>query len=404
MSFNGFDTLPDSAANVIKAWKVNIPQQDLDNLFTLLKISPLAPNTYENSLPGEDRSLGVRHDWLSAAKKYWENEFDWRKQEEHMNSFPHFKASVHDPIGEFDVHFVALFSKRKDAIPIILLHGWPGSFLEFLSILDSLRSKYTADTLPYHLVVPSLPGYTFSSPPPLNHNFRPTDVARIIDKLTTLLGFQAYMFQGGDVGGRVGRIMAAEYPNCKAILLNTCPMPAPDFGDIKSPINDSEEKGLERHRFFLHNGSAYALEHATRPATIGFVLSSSPLALLAWIGEKFMGWTDTDPSLDEILTSVTLYWVTGCAATSLWSYREFYGPNATSHATKEWHVKKPLGFSWFPREITPVPRAWVELTGNLVFYRQHDSGGHFAAMEKPSVLWNDVEEFLNDVKGVFDTR
>jgi microsomal epoxide hydrolase len=402
MASIGFSTLPKNSSDVIKAWKVDIPQQDLDSLFALLKSSPLAPLTFESSRAERGRNLGIKHDWLLAAKRYWETGFQWRKHEEYMNSFPHFKAPVQDTLGVFDVHFVALFSKRQDAIPIILLHGWPGSFLEFLHILDNLRSMYSADNLPYHLIIPSLPGYAFSSSPPLDHDFRVDDAARLFDKLATLLGFEGYMVQGGDVGGRVARVMAAKYTNCKAVHLNTSPMPEPDPEEIESWVDDTEKEGLKRHKDFLENGSAYAWEHATRPSTIGFVLYSNPLALLAWIGEKFTDWTDDDPSLDLVLTSVTLYWLTGCAATSLWSYRQVYGPNADTHASKKWHIKKPLGFSWFAKEIAPVPKAWVELTGNLVFYRQHEKGGHFAAMEQPLVLWNDIEEFVKDNKAVFD--
>ncbi len=254
--------------------------------------------------------------------------------------------------------------------------------------------------------MPSLPGYTFSSPPPSDKNFRPDDAARVFDTLAaTTLGFKSYMVQGGDLGGRIARIIAATYPSCKAVHLNTHPMPAPAPDELKkrSPINDTEEAGLERHAFFLHNGTAYAFEHATRPATIGAVLSSSPLALLSWIGEKFLDWTDEPhPPLDVILESVTLYWLTNCAATSLYSYRAFYGPNADSHGSKKWHIfDKSLGYSWFPKELNPIPRAWIETTGYLVFYRQHEKGGHFAALERPEELWADIDEFAQSVKDVF---
>ncbi|KAK5459550.1 hypothetical protein LTS15_003679 [Exophiala xenobiotica] len=432
MSFNNFDALPHSASKTIKPFNVAIPHQDLDNLTTLLKLSRLPPPTYENTLPrGGGPRLGLRRDWLSAAKKHWETEFDWRKCEQHINTFPHFKAPIsiqlaldgdhdhhHDQADpdsdsgmdtsmDMDIHFVALFSQRHDAIPLLLLHGWPGSFLEFLPILSHLRRQYTADTLPYHVIVPSLPGYTFSSSPPMNATFRPDDAARVFDTLaTSTLGFKSYMVQGGDLGGRIARIIAATYPKCKAVHLNTHPMPAPDDASVKlklqSTINDTEQAGLERHNFFLHNGTAYAFEHATRPATIGAVLSSSPLALLSWIGEKFLDWTDDPhPSLDIILESVTLYWLTNCAATSLYSYRAFYGPNADSHGSPKWHISnKPLGYSWFPKEINPIPRAWIETTGNLVFYRQHDKGGHFAALERPNDLWADVDDFVQSVKDV----
>ncbi|CAK7218498.1 hypothetical protein SEUCBS140593_003567 [Sporothrix eucalyptigena] len=264
-----------------------------------------------------------------------------------------------------------------------------------------LRKRYTPETLPYHLIVPSLPGYTFSSAPPVDKDIDSDDAARVLHQLTVLLGFDAYMIQGGDLGGRIGRVVAANYPACKAIHLNTGPMPPPVPSELKSPINESERAGLDRHFLFKQTGSAYAYAHATRPATMGFVLSSSPVALLAWIGEKYMDWTDEDPPINTVLTCITLYWVTNCAATSLWSYRQFYGPEAESHGTKRWHIHKPLGFSWFHKEITPVPRAWVETTGQLVFYRQHDKGGHFAALEQPQVLWKDVEEFIDIVKGEF---
>lgn len=318
MSSSGFDTLPAGASNAIKPWKVNIPQESLDELKYLLKRSRLAPPTYENSLPeGQDRRLGVRHDWLSAAKKHWEDGggggggggFDWREKEEYINTFPHFKAQIHDDSldHDFEVHFVGMFSKRENAIPIVLIHGWPGSFVEFLPMLELLRSRYgTADDLPYHLIVPSLPGYTFSSAPPLNKNFTVDDAARIFDRLVSReLGLTAYIAQGGDVGARVARALAAQHTSCKAAHLNTAPMPAPDASKLRSPISELEQRGIERGNEFVQTGSAYAMEHATRPSTIGFVLSSSPLALLAWIGEKMMDWTDDDPSLDVVLESVS---------------------------------------------------------------------------------------------------
>ncbi|KAH8690457.1 Alpha/Beta hydrolase protein [Talaromyces proteolyticus] len=404
MGFHGYNVPPPNASDAIKPWEVHIPQKDIDDLVALLKLTPLAPPTYENALPEQDGYLGLRRDWMVETKRYWESSFNWREQEKYINSFPHFKASIQDPVGDFEIHFVALFSKKADAIPILLLHGWPGCFIEFLSILDMLRERYTAETLPYHLIVPSLPGYTFSSPPPLDRNITSDDAARIFDKLTSLLGFESYIIQGGDLGGRIGRIIAANHPNCKAIHLNTGPMPPPEEAEVRSQINKTEEEGLQRHLFFKHNGSAYAWTHATRPSTIGFVLSSNPVALLAWVGEKFLDWTDDTPPLDLILVSITLYWVTHSAASSLWSYRQFYGPDAESHGTKRWHINKPLGFSWFPKEITPVPRAWVETTGDLVFYRQHKKGGHFAAMEQPEALWADVEDFLGILKDRFAMR
>jgi microsomal epoxide hydrolase len=141
-----------------------------------------------------------------------------RKSEDVINSFPNFTLDIADQSGSQKVHFVSLISQKPDAVPIILLHGWPGNFLEFLPILQLLRTRYTPETLPYHVIVPSLPGYAFSSPPPLDRDFRIEDVARIFDTLMADLGFEnGYVAQGGDVGSKVARVMAAEHESCKAV-------------------------------------------------------------------------------------------------------------------------------------------------------------------------------------------
>ena len=174
-------------------------------------------------------------------------------------------------------------------------------------------------------------------------------------------------------------------------------MPEPKDVD-KSLITGPEEAGLERAATFTDTGSAYALLHATRPSTISFVLASSPLALLSWIGEKFLQWTDTTPPLPIILESVTLYWLTETFPRAIYPYRQLFTPGVIgAHENPEWHINKAFGFSWFPKEIAPVPRVWVETTGKLVWWRQHTSGGHFAAVERPEVLLRDVREFLEAV-------
>jgi len=140
---------------------------------------------------------------------------------------------------------------------------------------------------------------------------------------------------------------------------------------------------------------AYAITHATRPSTIGFVLASNPLSLLAWIGEKFLDWTDEDPSLDTILTAVTLYWVTETFPRSIYPYRQW--ASAGSSETANTYITKPFGYSWFPRELVAAPKSWAAPMGNLVFFKQHTKGGHFAALERPEVLLQDIEEFVAQV-------
>lgn len=162
----------------------------------------------------------------------------------------------------------------------------------------------------------------------------------------------------------------------------------------------AKEKEAQSHRNFMEYGSAYAREHGTRTATIGLVLSSSPLALLSWIGEKFLEWTDTDPSLPTILDSVTLYYLTDTFPRCIYPYRSSFGPARDPSRYKPESSNfnagdKPMGYSWFPWELVPTPKSWTEkTTSNLVTYRAHEKGGHFAAMEGPEVLWEDVEEFV----------
>jgi microsomal epoxide hydrolase len=209
-------------------------------------------------------------------------------------------------------------------------------------------------------------------------------------KLLLSLGFGAtgYLVQGGDIGSLVSRVMAATYAECRGMHLNF--MYIAGIMDKSSPedvLSAQEEKDIKRLKEFMDTGSAYAKMHGTKPSTIGLVLASSPVALLAWVGEKFLAWSDpaTTPDLHTIVADIALYWLTGCFPTSIYTYREL----------KELlYVDKPVGYSYFPYELAPVPRAWAEKTGNMVFFRSHEKGGHFAALERPEVLWQDVEEFV----------
>lgn len=208
------------------------------------------------------------------------------------------------------------------------------------------------------------------------------------------LGFgSGYVAQGGDLGSKLARILAVKYPEAKAVHLNYCYMQKPD--DISTDgYSAAETEGLKRSETFAAMGSGYGLEHATKPSTIGLALTSSPLALLSWIGEKFLDWSDETPSLDEILKSVSLYWLTECFATTIYPYRErFTGQPGAGNP--KFYISKPMAFSWFPKEIGAVPRAWIETTGHLVYFQEHKRGGHFAALEQPEGLLNDLEAFVS---------
>ncbi|GME56369.1 Alpha/beta hydrolase fold-1 [Neofusicoccum parvum] len=399
-----YDTIPKSAKVQPTKFTVSVPEEKLQQMKQLISLSPIGPETYENLQESRDlNNFGISRKWLENAKAEWEEKYDWRASEAHINSFPNYTLPVTDDDGRtYTIHFAALFSTNPAAVPIAFFHGWPGSFLEFLPMLSLLKKKYpTAEQLPYHIIVPSLPGFAFSSRPPTDKDWLSHDSARLMHKLLADgLGFSGYVAQGGDIGSYISRSLGAHYDACKAVHLNFCPVPQPDSVPDAAAASPQDQAGLARAAAFRTGGIAYALEHATRPATIGLVLSASPLALLAWIGEKFWTWTDAPPSVADVLDSVSLYWLTATFPTSIYTYRRGLGPNAdpvTFHAQPENYVRKPLGFSSFPQELLSVPRAWAAATGDLVWYKQHDAGGHFAAMERPDVMLADVEDFVGKV-------
>ncbi|GME34403.1 Alpha/Beta hydrolase protein [Neofusicoccum parvum] len=387
-----FQTLPESAKGSPTRFTVSIEEEKLQQMKDLIKLSPIGVGTYENT--SKEGQFGISRKWLADARAEWAGNFSWRTYEKFINGFPNYKLDVTDDDGRvYGVHFVALFSTNPSAVPIAFFHGWPGSFLEFLPLLSLLKERYpTADQLPYHVIVPSLPGYTFSAKPPLDKDWTYRDSARIMHKLLCELGFEqsGYAVQGGDIGSVISRTLATTYSQCKVIHVNFSPMLKPE-GVEDSSINELEAKQLKRAEEFFKSGHAYGLEHGTRPATIGLALSSSPIALLAWIGEKFQEWTDEDLPLTTILESVSLYWLTDTFPTSIYPYRELFGPDADRGYP---YCEKPTGYSWFPMELAPIPKAWVETTADLVWHKQHTKGGHFAALERPDALLDDVEAFI----------
>ncbi|OGM43943.1 putative epoxide hydrolase, partial [Aspergillus bombycis] len=398
-----FSQVPSTARITPHPFTVSVPQEQLSELHTLVKLSKIGPRTYENSQP--DARFGITSEWLTGIREKWLNDFDWKACEARINDFPQFTAEIED----VQLHFAALFSENPNAVPIVLLHGWPGSFLEFLPLLQLFRRDFSPTTLPYHLVVPSLPGYGFSSGPPVDRNYTTHDVARVIDKLMKGLGFESgYIAQGGDIGSRVSRILAVDHDSCKAHLttsntwrptreVNFCAIATPPQGVSDVDLTPSEKKGLGLRDEFLTSGIAYALEHATRPSTIGHILSSSPLALLAWVGEKFLTWADEPLPSQTILEFASLYWLTDTFPRAIYPYREELPVSPERKPLR--YIEKPLGFSYFPVELFPVPRSWIETTGNLVFWREHQRGGHFAALEKPQELKADLTAFVGQVWG-----
>lgn len=414
-----FSALPGpTQKDAVKPFTVNIPDAELERTKTLLQLSSIASECYENAMPDGKSDLGLRREWLVEAKRVWETEFDWRAREAQINAFPNFTASIpltRSPANaKVNIHFVGIFSQDPDAVPVVFLHGWPGSILEFLPLFRLLVEKYPDPTqLPYHLIAPSLPGFTLSDAFPNDQNYGMEDAAQVIDHLVaSVLGLSGYLVQGGDIGSRIGRILAARYDTCAGALLNFSPVPPPPDFDM-STLTSAERKGVERGKWFMNDGSAYAGEQATRPATLGLALSSSPLALLAWVGEKYLDWTDpasfpvarrgemySRELMEEVIASVSLYWLTGRIHTSFFSYREAFALNGNPplSSNAQYVVRKPkkFGFLWFPFEVNPVPRAWIERYSDVCFWREHEAGGHFAQLEQPELVIKGLEDFVGE--------
>ncbi|KAL3293531.1 epoxide hydrolase [Colletotrichum asianum] len=391
----------------IVPFTISVPQALIDDLQTLLRVSRIGAKTWENT----QEAFGTTHEWLSDAKAAWIDSarFSWRSHEARINAIPNFLfklllADIDLKWGtglEYNVHFLALFSDRKDAVPVLLLHGFPGSVLEYLPVLELLKTRYTSKTLPYHIVVPSLPGYGFSSISAssdvasfVDKEFDFQDVTKVLNHLMVHMGFgKACITHGGDVGTLFARIMAQEHDGCKAFHMNglfATKEPAPSHMDGYSEEDD--QRMIHAQAFFA-TGFGYSLMHQTKPGTIGLTVASSPLALLAWIGEKFRDWTEIPMPLETILASVTLYWLIDTYPRCIYSSR--------FPSTIPFPEDKPFGVANFPREPVPAPRAWVEKTfPNLIFYKDYEKGGHFPALEDPTAMLAGLEEFLAKVKSM----
>jgi len=219
-----FGTVPENIPGNPTPFTLHIPDEALTEFKQLIKLSAIGPKTWWNQ--DTTGQFGVSHSWLTEAKETWLSTFDWRKHEDYINSFPNFKTPISDPeAGSVDIHFAALFSKKKDAIPIMFLHGYPGSFLEFLPMMQLLMEKYTPETLPYHVIIPSLPDYGLSGGASENVEMTLDRAARIMNQLMVDLGFgSGYIAQGGDLGSMLTRIISVQYDACKAFH-RTSPQP-----------------------------------------------------------------------------------------------------------------------------------------------------------------------------------
>lgn len=390
----GGGTVPETGTSdpkAIRPFKINVPDAVLQDLK-----DRLARTRFPDEIEGAGWDYGTPLAYLKELTTYWRETFDWRKQEQLLNSFDQYKTRI----GDLDIHFIHQRSPEKDAVPLIITHGWPGSIAEFTKIIGPLTNPVAhggrAEDA-FHVVAPSMPGYGFSDKP-RERGFGPARVADVNAQLMERLGYARYGLQGGDWGAIVSRWHAFKHPApVIGLHLNMMVAPAPAG---RKPEEGATESDLARTRarqgFFGAEETAYSQIQGTKPQSLGYGLNDSPAGQAAWIVEKFRSWCDCDGNpetiltKDELLTNITLYWVTQTATSSARMYYENRHPPPAPVG----RIEVPTGAAIFPRELTIPPRRWAEDAYNLVHWTEMPKGGHFAAMEQPALLVEDLRKFF----------
>jgi len=380
-------------SKAIERFQLRVDDSILDDLR-----SRLARTRFPDQIAGTGWEYGIPIDYLRELVAYWRDEYDWRAQEARLNELPHFRTSID---GQ-SIHFIHARSVHADAFPLLIMHGWPGSVVEFLDVIPRLTDPESyggrgADA--FHVVAPSLPGYGFSEPTRTS-GWDVRRIARACIELMGRLGYPRYGAQGGDWGAQIAtRIGAVDPEHCAAIHLN---MPLAGRPKDPCPLTDEEKADLAAMARFQEEESAYALEQASKPQTLGVALNDSPAGLLAWIVEKFRTWSDCDGhpenvyTRDQLITNVMLYWVTQTVPSSMRLYWEFKHSGSWGNAPE--FVGVPTGVGRYPKEVLRFPRSWVERHYNVTHWAVMPRGGHFAAMEQPELFVEDLRNFFRTVR------
>lgn len=348
---------------------------------------------------GADWAYGANLDYMQRLIEYWRDDFDWRGAEARLNSYPQFTAPVTAGNGEqVDIHFIHERGSGDNPLPLLLMHGWPGSIAEFLDVIEPLahpeRFGGRADD-GFDVIAPSLPGYGFSGIP--RTTLGPKATAGMMSMLMRdILRYERFVVQGGDWGGVIGARMALDYPQGIAALhVNILPV-RPGFGPDDPPLSDDEKTWLDEAKTHLRDETAYQEIQATKPQTLAYGLTDSPVGLAGWIVEKFHGWSDPAADvppfdMDRLLTNIVIYWVTGTINSSTRMYRGFFREERSGAMEPGQKIEVPLGVCLPPNDLyPPPPSSWVKRLGNVVRETRLTHGGHFTAMQVGDQLIEDM--------------
>ena len=389
----------------IRSFQIKVPQEQVDDLRRRI-----AATRWPTKELVSDRSQGVQLATLKELARYWTTEYDWRKCEARLNALPQFTTEI----DGVEIHFIHVRSRHENALPLIMTHGWPGSIIELLETVGPLTdpTAHGGDAEDaFHLVLPSLPGYGFSSEPKeLGWNVGRVGMAWA--ELMKRLGYDRYVAQGGDVGAAVTDTMGRQAPNGLIGIHTNLLVAVLGIGDQLPAESEQERAAHAAVNTFTTDGFAYYLEMATRPQTIGYALLDSPVALAAWMIDhdtdayyKIAGaFVDGNPSgnltRDHILDNITAYWLTATGASAARSYWEAYGPDAPAAGAQPLPPPTiPFGFTTFPGEIWRTPRSWIEKAyPNVAYFNEVDKGGHFAAWEEPELFAGEVRAAFRSLR------
>lgn len=375
----------------IQPFTITIAQSTLDDLH-----ERLARTRWPDEVEGAAWDYGTNLAYLKTLVDYWQHHFNWRTQEAMLNRFAHFRAEI----DGFGVHFIHERGKGSNPLPLVLTHGWPDSFYRMHKIIPMLSDPASSGGSPFDsfdVIVPSLPGYGFSDRP-RQRGMTSRRTAELWARLMTeVLGYQRFAAAGGDVGGGVTRFLALSHPNLLiGIHLTDLGLPAliPDQSDLTS----AEKQYLSNVEQWRAQEGAYAMMHSTKPQTVAYGLNDSPVGLAAWIVEKFRAWSDcngdveTRFSKDELLTNIMIYWVTETINSSMRMYYE--NGHTSPPLSPGQHIEVPAGVAIFPKDIGVPPREWGERILRVQRWTQMPRGGHFAALEEPELLVEDIRAFF----------
>jgi epoxide hydrolase len=388
----------DNATTEIKPFTIAVAQADLDDLR-----DRLARTRWPDELPGVGWSRGVPVDYLKGLSDYWANRYDWREHEAKLNQFPQFTTEIDGQT----IHFLHVRSPEPDALPLLLIHSWPGSIVEFMCLIGPLTDPRAhggdaADA--FHVVVPSIPGFGFSTPV-RETGWSSGRIARAFAELMQRLGYERYGAHGGDIGaGVAGGLSPIDPERVVGVHVTSDPPTAVSFamftGDpaAVAGLSEAEKERVERMKLTSMDGMGYLQIQTTRPQTLAYSLTDSPVGQLAWIAEKFKEWTDPTAELpedavdqDQLLTNISLYWFTRSGASAAQALYE------SMHA-QEWGEEgpAPTGFAVFGAD--PIARRLIDPEHKIAHWSEFERGGHFPAMEAPELLTGDIRAFFRRLR------